>query len=859
MATNTNRGAPLTGLDALFASQDIAATPRGGVETGFSGVSGALQGAPTAQGANANLSLVPDEQQDPLQGMGELLEAEDSVVFETLHNLVLRQERLAKNRLAIDTHWTRIVLNYPWSRLEKVQDQDIWKAVLPPGSEKISPAATPNKAADLCNKIVETLMVDPPQPSPRAENDSEEAERGAEMCKEFLVQDGDEPGTNDADIFWQATDASTSRSSAFTHYWVDKTGGGCVPLQIKAHPQAADPARPLIGPEGLPTTDPVLRYVTAPSEQFPAGQFTLDPAQADLQWLPKIKVDHWGREHIRIFPETKDVWDAEFVIGLYYCTLGEAKKRWENVANLSEDDCAELLDWTPPRYLVLLPPALRARWRLQTAGAKDAKKGSAADERLMFYYVLHRLASPDYPKGATIYVSGAFDGFVLEKDILAATVPAAPHGSKTVHMDLPVGQVRLIIDAHDRDPTGRALIERFGGANEATSTLFTAYLEAIDIILHPAKFIPSTSPVEGWQIEQSRGTGDPVPVLSKDDYPHYEEPRQIPSNFLEMVEFQYQEMDSISGSTKPAQGADNQQEVSGVARSIAVRQALVALSRMQQALLKAYKRHWRIKLQLAMKEFTVPQLIRYEGEDGAYKQEWWSGVDFSLVTDVGVAAGTGTMMPPQEKVNYISAMRQSGFLQPDEAADAARPTFSDTLGLPPNPHQQRIERQVSTWLKGPPSPDWIAQYQQYQAQMQQYQQAMLPYQQQAQAQAARVAQLPKVNIAMKADETNVAAEERAAIAGEQPGAPAPPVQQLPPPPPPPQSPWTPFTPLPHDDEIEIATIRKLRLAKLLSTARFTAQPPEWQAVAITEYQRMRQVLATAAVQAAGQPTQPRAA
>jgi hypothetical protein len=31
----------------------------------------------------------------------------------------------------------------------------------------------------------------------------------------------------------------------------------------------------------------------------------------------------------------------------------------------------------------------------------------------------------------------------------------------------------------------------------------TAYLEAIQVILNPAKYIPATSPVEGWQIEQS--------------------------------------------------------------------------------------------------------------------------------------------------------------------------------------------------------------------------------------------------------------------------------------------------------------------------------------------------------------------
>lgn len=834
MASNTNYGAPLSGMDAQLAGLPISQSVRGGVQTGFDGVAPpttrkAMQGA---SGTNADSFMqvqgTPGEAQ-PLQGMGELLEADDADVFSALHNLNLRQERLSKNRLAQDKHWTRIKQGYQWSALEKVQDQDIYRAVLPPGSDPLRPAAVPNKAADLCNKLVETIMVDPPQPAPQAETDGEQAERASEMAKEFLTQDGGEGGTDDAAVFWYQIEAATARSSAFNHYWVEKTGGGSQPLQIKAHPQATDPAHPLTAldpqtQQPLPTTDYILRYVTDEANGQPA-QFTDDPSKAKRQWLPKQRIDRLGREHVRLYPEDQDVQGASEMLILYYSTVADGKKRWPSLAQMDENEIQELCDWTPPRYLVLLPPALRARWKLQVGGEKDTKGGSS-EQRMFFYYGYAKKADPDYPRGALIYSSGAFGGFTIERDTLSAEVQmpdknGQPGGTDIRDMDLPLVQIRLIQDPDDRDPTGKAFMERIGGANEAMATLGTSFLEAFDINLHPATYTPSTSPVEGWQVDQSRASGDHIPILGPEDKPVYEEPRLIPEGLPPFMQWVESQMDSIASLNKPAQGSDNQQEVSGTARSIAVRQAMVSLSRMQQAVLGAYARHWRIKLQLAVKYFTAPQLLRYVGEDGAYKQEWWSGVDFALVTDVGVQAGTGTMMAPQDKVNYVNTLKQMKVMSDDEANDVARPTFSQSLGIPDDPHQQRIERQVSSWLQGPPTPQWVQEYQAYQQAMQQYQQQV----QAIQAQAAQAQQSEQM---------------MSAAAGQAP-RPVPPPQM----PQPPKAPWTPFARLPMDTEPFIAALRQRRLAKLMATARFTAQPVEWQAMVEQEYQQMRQSVAVA--------------
>lgn len=753
--------------------------------------------------------------------------------------------------------------------------------MLPPGTERVSNAAVPNKAADLASKIVETLMVDPPKPQPQPLNTDEVAQRAAEMSERFLSLDGSEIGTNDVALFWNALDASMARASAFLHYWVDTSGGGYVPMQIKAHPDAQDPRDPMnaIDPTtglALPAVDPTLRYV-ATDEQGQPTQFVSDPAQAGQQWQPKICVDEWGREHIRIYPETATVANAEMLIGLYYSTLSAAKRRWKSIAALPPDQIDELCDWTPNRYLCLLPPALRARWKLATGDPQDTPGGSD-DERMMFYYIVYRRATPaqigmykGYKKGAQLVVSGAFGGFVIDRDTLVADVlmpNGAANAAGDVHdercMEMPVVQVTPRRDPDDRDPTGVATLSLFGGAAEASATLITAYEEAIDVILHPAKFIPSTSPVQGWQIEQSRGTGDPVPVLSKDDFPKYEDPRPIPPGFLETIQWLYNQMDSASGVNKPASGANDQQEVSGIARSIAVRQSLVALSRAMTANLDAWTRHFRIKLQLAMKYFKAPQLIHYVGDDGAYKEEWWKGNDFALIQSVVVKAGTGTMLPPAEKQQHAAFAQQMRWISSDEAAQAARPTFSNDLGLDSSPHEQRVQRQVATWLKGPPksqpgAPTWMQLWQQYAQQLQQYNQAQQMYQQQMQQYQQRVQNEAIVaagepSPTLGPEQQNSAAsvqfqQARIALLAD-PTINAPPVMPPPPQIQPPVPPPHPFTDvLPNDDEPDIAAVRKRQLSAVQSTTRFAAQPKEWQQPLLQEYRRMRQATAV------GLPTQ----
>ncbi len=814
---------------------------KGGIgDDALAGIVPPVSGATNVNRALARGAEPQPDQSQQFQGLGELLEEpSESKVFKTVDDLVLRQRTLSRSRLAQDRHWTAVKQGYGMlSELVKIENQDLYQQNFAPGAEDaLRQAAVPNKQADLCNKLTETLMSDPAVLQTSSDSEDEASEQAAELAGEFLSQDGDEGGTDDKQVFWAQIEGATVRASTFNRYWVDATGGGSIPTQIKAHPQAKDPQHPLdaVDAQGLPipTTDYVLRYVTADGGPDGApAQFTNDPAHAARTWLPKIRIEKWGREHVRLFPEDKDLSQATCVVGLLYCTLGEAKRRWQSVGQMTDAECGQLCDWTPINYLPLLPAALRARWKLQTGSEKDPKGGSN-DERVLFYYAYDRVSSSDYPKGATLYVSGAFGGTILDRDTLSCDVemPSQEQNGQTVTdtkiLDLPWVQIRLIQDTDEKDPTGTAFMKRIGPAGEAGETLATSYLEAIDIILHPARFATATSPLTADDVDESRTIGDFATVLTKDDMPVYEQMRPLPPNFFEVMGWQYEQMDYSAGLDKASTGDSTSHEVSGVARNIAVQRALVSVGRMQQSVNQAWKRHGRIKLQLAMKYYTVPQMIRYVGEDGASKQEWWTGQNFASVTDhVEIQPGTGTLKSPQDKVHDALQMSQAGLLDADDLKAIAGPELAKSLGVPVNPHAQRIERQVSSWLQGPPD-GWVQQYQQYE-------QAMQAYQQQQQAIQAQMAQAMQV-------------WQQQAAAAQQANAPVPPQPQMPPQAPPPTPPWTPFAALAMDDEPLIASLRQKRLAKLMAQVRFTAQPIEWQSTVTQAYTTARQAVSQAAM------------
>lgn len=792
----------------------MAQTPRGGQESSFRGE--------TASTSTMSASEQPGE----FAGMGPLLEDADDQVFKAVEGLVIRQEQIAKNHLAQDSHWTLVKLGYPWSTLTHYPGRDTYEQKLPYGSAGTTIQAVPNKSWDLINKTTEALLVDFPESEAEPTDDTEEANGAKEMANRFLAQDAGEQGTNDAVLFHDRVNRSLASASTYLECWTDPTGAGYVPLQIKAHPQAVDANNPLVDQMGNPTTDYVLRYVTADK------QFTEKASEAAPQWQPKLRGAKWQREHIRVYPESARVEDADKVIILGFCTLSEAKRRWKSVAAMQPDELSALCDWTPLRYLVLLPPFQRARWKL--TDGRDKEKSGSSDERIMFYYHPYVKAGQDYQKGADVVVSGAKGGLILDRKTLSKDVQVGEQ-TETRCMEIPVVQITPRGDPDEMDPSGRAFIELFAGAAENSAFLAMSFSEGISKTLSTPWFTSSTSAVEGWQIEEARASGDTIPILNiATDKPLQMTPPVMPLGFFQMYELADEAINSIASSERAAQGADNSKERSGKALQIAVSQNNVNLSGMQHAINNAYARWCRIKIEKAMADFSTTQQISYVGEDGAYKQDEWTGVDFAKIGKVIVKAGTGTGMNPDAKVNYLGNLVQAQMMDPDEAKDAARPSFSKRLGIPDDPQVQRVERQIGAWLKGVPSPEWIQQAQVYQ------QAKAVADQQNQQAQAAYQQQTAQ----HQANEQN---NQTLKIAGAE-ALPQPPQQAVPmgadgmPLTPP----WGPFAPLPMDDEPLIAQLRMRRLAKLMAKAEFSSKDPMWTQLVVDEYNRMRTAVAAVA-------------
>jgi hypothetical protein len=220
--------------------------------------------------------------------------------------------------------------------------------------------------------------------------------------------------------------------------------------------------------------------------------------------------------------------------------------------------------------------------------------------------------------------------------------------------------------------------------------------------------------------------------------PKWGTPVSFEANFFRLYELSDEAINSISASERAATGQDNSRERSGRAIALATSNNNVSLGGMNQAVNNAYCRWNRIKVEQAMSKFTTAQQVNYVGDDGIFKAQDVTAVDFALVGKMTVKTGTGTVTSPEQKIQNLGGLKQSGMLAPDEAAEAARPVYSRLLGLPASAHEQRIERQITAFLKGVPTPDWIQQWQTYQQQKQAYdaqQQQLAAQQQQAAIQA----------------------------------------------------------------------------------------------------------------------------
>lgn len=621
---------------------------------------------------------------------GKTLESADAAtLFKVTDALVRSQDRPSKNRWAIDTHYNRVRAGVPFGRLEKVPNQSLWVAKLPNGMTKESSGATPNKADDLCNKIVDTLMADPPKLIPLPRKNDEAAQAAADLAAQFLLQDGGEAGTNDNELYRWALQHAMSAASSILHYRVDPSGGGYQPLQQLADPMATDPTAEIT------TASPVMRYVSTDN------QFVDNAADADRVWLPKIVVDRMWREQARTFPFSAPPELAKAVILLCYGTLADGRERWpKTVGTMGTEAIQKLSQWSPPQGETLILPFAFRGTSSGATGPELSEVGSFAPllQRRMYWYRLYIKASPEYENGFWADISGANGGTLLEQGTLDYTVTVPGQGKVRRCRDIPVVMIRPQEDVNNGDPLGWALIARFAGASEAEATLMAAFMDVCDNMLHPHVFLRSTTAIDDddWADRTM-----PTILGPQDAEPTYEHFPPMPP-ILEVVQHLEQRQDTASGMAATAQGLESPTSQSGVAKNLTIRQALISLSGTQQNLHSGMTRGGRIKCQLVQAEFKTSQLMDLAGEDESGQARWWTGEDFAGIDNIGIQPGTGTMMTAEGKAQYVAFLQSQNWMTPEQAGEVALPGIKNDLGIPDDPIDNSIEREVGFWLQGPP-------------------------------------------------------------------------------------------------------------------------------------------------------------
>lgn len=564
----------------------------------------------------------------------------------------------------------------------------------------------PNKTADLCRKTTQQVLADPPQPDAEPRTGNTDDIESATFATRFLKADGDAARSNDARKLEKAVYAALQDNAAYVYVYADPTKGGWQPKAIMAAPQATDPQNPtlvpgpaplnpdgspVVGPDGQPMAAPMVPYVGDLVRRYVdegLTRFVESADEAGRQWEAGFCVENVDASRVRLFPVTADtIEECEYVILLLLAPFATLERRFEAVRQLDDAAASALVAWEPPRATDLLDLDLRIERANSRIMATDEKrKGRPSPNALCWYYAAYRIASPEYPKGAYVYGNATT---VFARGEQAGTYDL-PDGTRRVQLlDLPVAGCRPMEQG--------AVVEWFAPTEEFTARIFAGVLEAVDQALHPHIYVTATSPIQPEQFLLRDGV--PKRVLSRDDVPQTEEPRQLPSLAMDVVEFMQAQQDNASGLRETAQGGEVGNVNSGVQVMAITELARQALGGVFRASLACIQRLWRIKLQQARVKFTVPQRIRYVGEDGSATEEWFRGADLHGVEDVAIARGSGTMMSPSQKVQQVMSLAQSGVqVDPLDVTAFALNNVSPVIGLQDNPHRQRIARQVKQWM-----------------------------------------------------------------------------------------------------------------------------------------------------------------
>jgi hypothetical protein len=528
-----------------------------------------------------------------------------------------------------------------------------------------------NKAARLCRAVGSAIWNDPPKADATPAGDDDEDRDAAETSTRVL-NDVCSEGNLDYPLAGRtAWDRGSDFGSGFLRIWVDETGGGRMPKEIQASPEAVSPDDPF--PNG-DDCEPILRYVT------PDGQFTDDKSQADHVWLPKVKREILTGKHVRFIPfnGTTDIWDADGAQIGAARSLGELKRQFPELREWPADRIAKLVTTRPQHFNDLLP-----------SGKKDPNADPSKDESMCFVLTRFHVQSPKYPKGCYVIAAGKDE--ILYRGPWYDELHDEP-------LDIPLTQFKHF--AEEGNPYGNALMTNLGPGNEVRAQMVASWLEHLDRFNNRRLFVPLTSTLQAHQLQSPTGT--PIPILPGGE-PKYEEIPDFPVITEKMLAFASAEMDDESRLQQVGQGLNPAGVKSGLHANAIREQVQIGLSDLRENTERGLVRGWRIILQQIRAFFTQPQQIRWMGNDGAYKVDRWSNADLGGTKDVRIQRGTFTGLSPIGKANSVFEYIQAGIpINPMDVQHLLEGQVGAQLGLQDNPHRLRVKRQIAEWEEGPP-------------------------------------------------------------------------------------------------------------------------------------------------------------
>lgn len=742
----------------------------------------------------------------PIKGAGPLLEDEKAKAAKKVVALWKRQNTPMSRRSA---YWE---LYGEWRRgrrgifVQKRQDVNQWKVYGVPGS---SSRAMPDQTDAHVRRTVANLLADDPVPEGIPASDSPEDRDAAEFATRLLVAETGPECLNVPQLLRNGLDKAGTFCSTFFWVNVDPMGKGFDLEQRMAAPNATDAADPLTDPTtGVACESPILRYVAEDGRTL-----TDDATLAARRWKPGLQIDALTGRNCRFLPETaKGIADADGMIVARYTTKGALVSTFPAAKDFTDAQWRTLSEWKPEGAKKLLP-----RWaRDYLTRAKDDIErvgDDLPDDTPILTMTLYLKSGDQYKDGAYVVVS---KDELLHRQKWTGSFQNAQGKQQSTCLMVPIAQLRWWDDTEEDDPYGGTVVEKLGPADEVWATQMQSELDWAFRFNNPNVFLPITSPVQPRALQLRDGS--PIPITSPQDIPTIEKVPAWPASSRDLRNDMTELMQQASGITMNTMETPNVN--SGAQGELVVAQQSVNLHNTRANLTMCYERLLRIIAEQVKCFYSVPDKVSYQGEDGAYKEEEWTGADLKGAKDFRLARGSMTGLNPMAKQQYIANLVQLG-LDPAEAKRLITNGLSGQVGAQDNPYLLRVRRQITRYLDGPlgdkadaTDAEGADAVKAYDAQTQAFQQA-----QQAAQQAEQAAQ-------------QMAAE------AQQVGMQPPPAQA---PAPLPPAPFDPFAALPIDEEPAIATIRHAELSRGMVRAQFAKYDgTAWQQTYLAAYDRAKQ-------------------